>query len=327
MKNYRFYLVLGLAFLMSGCHDDPTEIAPVQVPGPIVRELVGCNTHKFEGIQAVENVRDLSLDINWDHDPDSIGFTVFKKLSNGDFELVKSVNSTTNSYHVRNLTEQTEYQFMVKSIGGNGLHDCNSKILAATTLDRQTFKSCQEIANFYGAGKPSGEYEIDIDLDGPRAPIKVYCEMDRNGGGWTRILVHKTSGGRFANDQDALEKNTENVQAELYSILKFVEDFRRAGKFEFWLHYPELDQPDAGNHWTQTSNPTSSPIAGYQGISVDHSTQRWGGLEKSRSHTLINGSVGHANWFYAIGAKRYWPRRGTIPGPSGGVTEVFLYVR
>ncbi len=37
-------------------------------------------------------------------------------------------------------------------------------------------------------GAPSGQYMIDPDKAGPNAPFAVYCEQERDGGGWTLVL-------------------------------------------------------------------------------------------------------------------------------------------
>lgn len=190
-----------------------------------------------------------------------------------------------------------------------------------------TFSSCKEIQDESSGAAVSGEYEIDVDLDGPEVPINVYCEMDLNGGGWTRIFVHRVSGGLFANDSEALEINSSDIDADLYSILVHLNYFKRDSKFEFWLNYPEIDNANEGNHWTQTSNPTVDSISGYTAISVDHTSKFWGGLEKSGPSTFIDGSVTHGNWYYAIGSKSNWGGAGKIPGPSPAIGEVYLYVK
>lgn len=326
MMKFSTFIILMAILTTSGC--EKAEYLVESTPTVGSGNLNTCNKTSFAGISSISEVKDISLKIHWNNEIASLGYTVFKRKGTEDFEFVESVGPGTIDYSVNNLTELTEYSFLVKYIGPNTLHDCNDTVATQTTSARQTFKSCYDISQYYGAGAASGEYEIDFDLGGPKPPINVYCEMDRNNGGWTRILVHKTSAGNFSSDVEALEKNSNSTSADIYSILTHVEDLKRDSKFEFWLHYPEIDGTDNGNHWTQTSNPAVDAIANYVPISVDHTSQRWGGLEKSSSnHTLIDGSVSHGNWFYAIGSNRAWPSAGSIPGPSAGVSEVYLYIR
>jgi hypothetical protein len=41
----------------------------------------------------------------------------------------------------------------------------------------------------------TGPVTIDPDRDGPNAPYDVWCEMDTDGGGWTRVMIHAGQGG------------------------------------------------------------------------------------------------------------------------------------
>jgi hypothetical protein len=282
----------------------------------------------FDGVDNISSIKDSSVALNRQAVTGSLGYSIFQKTTSGSLTFVKTISPGSTSYTVSNLTALSEYGFMVKSIDEDGLNDCNDKITFVTTLNKETFKSCLDIQTFYGNTEPSGSYEIDVDLEGPKAPFNVYCEMNYNGGGWTRLFVHKTAGGLFSSKNDAKEKNTGDIDADLYSQLIHLSDFKRDAKFEFWLNYNELDGNDGGNRWTQTSNPLTDDIAGYTAISADHTSRFWGGLEPDKgNNTLLDGSVGHSNWYYAIGSINYWPSSGTIPGPSSGINEAVLYIR
>jgi hypothetical protein len=51
------------------------------------------------------------------------------------------------------------------------------------------YRSCLEILNAWTGvpNPPSGIYTIDIDTNGPLSCFQVYCDMERDGGGWTGI--------------------------------------------------------------------------------------------------------------------------------------------
>ena len=50
----------------------------------------------------------------------------------------------------------------------------------------------------------------------------------------------------------------------------------------------------------------------------------WGGLEYGGKYSLMDGSVGIWNWYYAIGANSFW--KGGIPGFAKPMAIVELYV-
>jgi hypothetical protein len=174
----------------------------------------------------------------------------------------------------------------------------------------------------------SGVY--DIYPYGDDTSLQVYCNMDDDGGGWTRVFRHDSQAATlfFADTTDALEENTDDPTAPLYSILDQLERFRGAdGAFEFRISWPGSVY-DGRNVWLQTSNPTMDAVAGYEPVQIDYASQAWGGLERSTSsRTFIDGSVNISNWYYSIGSIDPWSG-GAIPGPDTiPVDEVELYVR
>eukprot|EP00493_Phyllostaurus_siculus_P022043 UN22374 len=62
--------------------------------------------------------------------------------------------------------------------------------------------------------------------------------------------------------------------------------------------------------WSQTSNPVSESVEGYEAISVPFTGRYWGGLEPSTA-ALMDGSVNSGYWFYAVGSHGLW--NGGIP--------------
>lgn len=124
-------------------------------------------------------------------------------------------------------------------------------------------------------------------------------------------------------------------------------------KFEFMLMYTSGDnqQFDASkyNRWRQTNDPAKDqdtsdkypngdyPAAGYT-INFEGGTTEglgegnyWGGLVRARSsdNTYLDGSVGHTNWFFAVGSTKWHSTYG-IPSSTatgGSAREGLLFVR
>ena len=136
-----------------------------------------------------------------------------------------------------------------------------------------------------------------------------------------------------------LRKNPDNPNADLYSILDRLEDFRDGDdKFQFKLCYPGLAPVgDKGNcnEWIQTSNPaTESTITGFEAISLafvlDSYEKPWRGLGRNlaslQSSTLIDDSPSESYWWSAIGA--FTTYENGIPGPNPNVVrKVELFVK
>jgi hypothetical protein len=322
-------ILLSTLALSYGCQDRVSDgsVNTNQSTTPVIADKCD-NSISFEGLMSIGSITDSSALISWASDTESLGYTVFKDNGSG-LEIIQNVSANENSLLLKNLSPETNYRLLVRTVGIKGNYDCNENSKDLDTPAKTVFASCKEINDFYSGTQPSGDYEIDLDLSGPKQPITVECDMDNNQGGWTKVFSHSTAQGLFADDTEALETNVNDHTSSKYSILSKLEELRRDGKLEFWLHYPELDGIDGGNIWTQTSNPTVDKISGYLPIKIDNTGFAWGGLEKNdRSETFIDGSVSSSWWFYAIGSQRNWGGASTIPGPaSSGISEVTLYVR
>ena len=135
------------------------------------------------------------------------------------------------------------------------------------------------------------------------------------------VLVFRQTAGTYK-DKDTW-RNTGTPLEDNFSILDQLETFRRAdGTFLLKIVFPELAAPNY-NIWKQTSNPveaTSRGVTGYEAVDIHFTGNYWGGLEYSdRTQTLLDGSVDHGNWFYAVGTTLAWS--GGMPGPDGTISS------
>ena len=317
-------LFILMTFLVFASCENEVELEGVQVAAATSCSPV---TSSFEGIKSVSDVTDYSAKIFWESDPYAISYGIFR-VTDSRHELIENVSSATTNYTISPLNPSTAYKFIVKSLTAEAQYDSNEVVAKLTTLAKSTFVSCKDIYDYNSGTAPSGTYTIDPDLGGSNAPIDVYCEMDNLGGGWTKLLYHDGNGGMFANKSDALEKNVDDHTEDLYSIIFLLEHFKRDNKFEFWIRYPDIDGVTGGNHWTQTSNPLSELISGYTAIQEDHTASYWGGVEPSNpSDALIDGSVSHTYWYYAIGSYNTHGGATSFPGPGGSVERVEFFVK
>lgn len=140
------------------------------------------------------------------------------------------------------------------------------------------------------------------------------------------VLVFRQTAGEYLAKDEWKNKNSDDPNNDNYSILDQLEGFRDAsGKFEFMITWPQNENPTS-NRWTQTSNPLDSKIDGYFSIDTPNTARNWGGLEYNTGpQSLIDGSVKHDDWFYAIGSTRAWDKG--IPGAGSAETRTELYVR
>jgi len=147
-------------------------------------------------------------------------------------------------------------------------------------------------------------------------------------GGW-KLFFRQTVPTYLTKEQWRLW-NVESPDSDNYSILNTIDDNMRGldGKFEFKIIWP-LRSGDNYNIWKQVSNPItaiSGGVDGYEAVDVRFTSQYWGGLEYHTANaTLLDGSVNHGNWFYAIGSTASW--NGGIPGANDAEQLTELYVK
>ena len=158
-------------------------------------------------------------------------------------------------------------------------------------------------------------------------PIKEF-----DGAKWLRVFHHNNLNGKelwSSVSQSNLSDGYDTVHRQ--SILSYLNNYQSKDGFEFLLEYSDLT---GYNRWKQSSNPLTitknssmKKVPGYTPIKISWDSNGWAGLAKSNNGTsLLDGSVGSNENFYAIGATSTW--NGGIMGP-GSVTKgsVDLWIR
>ena len=152
---------------------------------------------------------------------------------------------------------------------------------------------------------------------------------------WKVVFKHDTAGGVFGSVEEALNKNPDNPDAPLFSILDQMETFRT----DWGVFHLNLCYGAKCNVWKQTSNPvTESNITGFvsdgpgDGLAYEYNglNESWAGLGRNldTSVTLIDDTPlsAETSWF-AIGALKN-DSSGKIWGPLGNfIRKVTLKVQ
>ena len=149
---------------------------------------------------------------------------------------------------------------------------------------------------------------------------------------WLKLFYHHMENIEEAFDN--IEDATYIIGTNQYSILSEVQKWPHSGPYEFLLEYPEHK---GFNRWKQTNFPLNEvdyeqyPLAkGYENVSISWTDYSWGGLLKSNDGcSLLEGSIGTFNWFYAIGTKKNCAQYGIedFPGPGTHVHTVYLWMK
>lgn len=160
------------------------------------------------------------------------------------------------------------------------------------------------------------------------------------GAQWAKVFEHNNKSGTILFTSLAEIKHSET--SDKYSRLYLLDSITgKNNNYEFLLQYPDYNISQY-NRWKQTNNPLNEFVttttngdgkaAGYEAVHIDWNTNYWGGLTRQNSDassiasTYLSGSVGHTNWFFAIGCVSAW--NGGIPGPNVAIIgRAQLWVR
>jgi len=191
--------------------------------------------------------------------------------------------------------------------GTLGSYAYDSKVQAILACDA---KNQQRPGTCSGVYDPSCDnrgkfYLCDNDPYKTSSDSCIYEMQDQyDDGKWT-LAFRQTMPNKWP--KGTWSMNANNPSADNFSILNTLEQYKRDGKFQFKMVWPKDTAANSPTYiWTQTSNPTKGRVSGYKGIEVPYTGRFWGGLEKGGSSSLMDGSVNHGNWFYAIGSYSHW---------------------
>ena len=254
------------------------------------------------------------------------------------FQLEKGAWATTyEPYYIQPTTIVTQPKdHTINAIWQDETSPVISTATASTTLDTANYVDFT--ATDDGAGIAG--YNITTSTTAPTTWIPVVDNVEQHtetkyelDAAWARVFHHNTHWGKllYSNATEAQSVDTVDKYSVLGNIANYINN---SNKYEFLLQYPQVSATQY-NRWLQTDNPITTTIAnvsggqkvgGYEAIHIDWTGNYWGGLALSTSaSTYINGSTGHGNWFYAIGAYTKW--NNSIPGPSTAESVVNLWSR
>merc|ERR1712048_986568 len=143
--------------------------------------------------------------------------------------------------------------------------------------------------------------------------------------GW-KLLLRQTSPYFLKPASKWLSVNPTKPTGPNYSVLNTLDNKCKddKGKFQFKLVWPQRKGANY-NIWKQSTNPVTekTKVQGYEAVDVKFKSQLWGGLESGYVNSktppaLLDGSVNHGNWYYAVGSTGKWGAG--IPGASDAET-------
>lgn len=248
---------------------------------------------------------------------------------------------TATTYTLTGLQPNTEYYIYIKMTNGGGTTTTGTEIVetkayipASPSISISNITANSAIANLSATAEtntPNTNYTV---YRSKKILVNTYDMAIRtmdDGSIWARIFYHNSKQGAVLFTTLAEIKSTQTV--DKYSRLGQLNEFKKVnGSFEFMLRYPNYSST-LYNRWTQTSNPMEEYVTtnssgtgtatGYTAVHIDWTGSYWGGLTRQNSDAnsisscYLSGSVGHSNWFYAIGATTTWGNG--IPGAQSSM--------
>ncbi len=208
-------------------------------------------------------------------------------------------------------------------LGCAGHGDCADSLLCTASVCSYP-RSCKALK----AALPesaSGNATIDLDGGGPEAPLTVYCEQTKFGGGWTRLMSAKYP--HFFNDANWQGLNANAPDSENYSIVGKRDLFKtgntytyryNVGNAQTWKDGPILFQVA----WTQAHDAFTATTNGgdYTYVAGDKPTTCGGfnGLHSKYSApsyaTDVDQGDGSNCWWMQVVPRDDWKKYGYPPG-------------
>lgn len=178
----------------------------------------------------------------------------------------------------------------------------------------------------YAGSTGSGLYTIQI--PGVSGTNLVYCDMDNDGGGWTR-LYYQAAGGWFNmttarsfDEGNPVNGNMGVTIARSYSIIGKMENLRRNGRLTFRLNFP---QKTAKGIWSQTSNfsAAAGAVAGFSWIN-NSLANGFQGLSYNGNQALADGS-NDGGYYWAVASTTGFS--GGMPGNADVTYYTELWIQ
>lgn len=276
-------------------------------------------------------------------------YTIYYRVngSSGDYSSLNLGTSTTGT--ITGLSPNTYYQIYATATNASGIANSSTtntitmantpKSINTSVSNTLPFSTDISVSATGDTNAPITNYTVywckKIDKDLKDMSIKYFDNAM-----WARVFYHQCNEGAtlFTSLSEVLSTQT----TDKYSRLNLLSDnsFKINGKFEFMLCYPNNNGYSTYNRWKQTNAPQNEYVArsssggkvtGYEAIHIDWTANYWGGLERFQENsssfttTYIDGSVGHGNWFYAIGAAA--THGYGIPSYDSTSSNVELWVR
>lgn len=272
----------------------------------------------------------------------------YRANSTGDYSSLNLGKSSSGV--ISGLQPNTNYQIYVKVTNSAG--SASSTAAVVKTGAYLPTKPTTTVSNI-AATSVTAAVSATAETNAANTNYKIYYTkkiskdtsdmaiMSLNDGSlWARIFYHNCKEGSdlFTSVAQTKSVNTDTKYSKLDTISKYK---LSSGKYEFLLRYP--NQSTSYNRWKQTNAPQdefvtvtsdgSGKAAGYEAVHIDWTANYWGGLTRQSSDATafnssscyISGSVGHGNWFYAIGAAATYGEG--IPSYSSTWGSVELWVR